>query len=205
MIPRAAKRLETTLLLSRQSLPRPARLYSTPSQRASAPAAATQQVLHPSYQFLPSGPSKSAENEAHHKFPTEMATFLHSPPRYTVLPTPIPNTSPSSKNSTWLTDSATQDALAVMDACLYQQFDVPRAKGIFDRLRRAGVATHELDARMYNAFLEAYLNMAGNKSGDERLFWLECAWELFRDMEDPQAIVAPSAGTYATMLLTWLR
>ncbi|KAJ3863965.1 hypothetical protein EV359DRAFT_17550, partial [Lentinula novae-zelandiae] len=134
MIPRAAKRLETTSLLSRQGLPRPARFYSTPSRKSSAPAAATQQVPQSSYpSFFP----RAGKDAVSHNFPTDMENFLKNPPRYTLLPTPLPSisTTASTKNSTWLVDSATQDSLAVIDACLYQLFDVPRAKGIFDRLR----------------------------------------------------------------------
>ncbi|KIK64989.1 hypothetical protein GYMLUDRAFT_107322, partial [Collybiopsis luxurians FD-317 M1] len=135
MITRAAKRLETTLLSSRQSLPRPARLYSTPSKKANAPALAAQPAPQSSYpSYLPRN-AGTAENSLSHGFSSDMENFLKSAPRYTILPTPVPEKSPSTKNSSWLTDSATQDSLAVMDACLYQLYDVPRAKGIFDRLR----------------------------------------------------------------------
>ncbi|KAF9078309.1 hypothetical protein BDP27DRAFT_1378803 [Rhodocollybia butyracea] len=133
-----------------------------------------------------------------------MELFLQTPPRYTVLPAPVPIQSPSQKNATWLTDSATQDSLAVMDACLYQSFDVPRAKGIFERLRREAAGTHILDVRVYNAFLEAYIDMAKSKASDNREFWIECAWELFDNMESGREKVEPSAGSYATMLLAWM-
>ncbi|KAJ3929955.1 MAG: DNA/RNA polymerase [Lentinula lateritia] len=135
-----------------------------------------------------------------------MENFLKNPPRYTLLPTPLPSisTTASTKNSTWLVDSATQDSLAVIDACLYQLFDVPRAKGIFDRLRRDAVGKL-LEVRMYNAFLEAYVNMGMSKAADNREFWIDCAWELFTTMEAGQEKVEPSAGTYATMLKAWIR
>ncbi|KAJ4001173.1 DNA/RNA polymerase [Lentinula boryana] len=135
-----------------------------------------------------------------------MENFLQNPPRYTFLPTPLPSisSSASAKNSSWLTDSATQDSLAVIDACLYQLFDVPRAKGIFDRLRR-DTPGKILDVRMYNAFLEAYVNMATSKAADNREFWIECAWELFATMEAGQEKIELSAGTYSIMLKAWLR
>ncbi|KAJ3976640.1 DNA/RNA polymerase [Lentinula raphanica] len=135
-----------------------------------------------------------------------MENFLQHPPRYTFLPAPLPSISSnaSAKNSSWLTDSATQDSLAVIDACLYQLFDVPRAQGIFDRLRRDSLSK-SLDVRMYNAFLEAYVNMAMSKGADNREFWIECAWELFTIMESGKEKVEPSAGSYATMLKAWLR
>ncbi|KAF5391949.1 hypothetical protein D9757_003234 [Collybiopsis confluens] len=206
MITRAAKRrLETSLPLSRQSLPRPARLYSTPSKKANAPAAATQQIPHSAYpSYLPPRNAPVSENSATYSFPSDLENFLKSAPRYTILPTPVPDTSPSVLNSTWLTSSATQDSMAIMDACLYQLYDVPRAKGIFDRLRTE-TWNNALNARLYNAFLEAYVNMTMSKATVNRHFWLECAWELFDNMETGKEKVVPSAGTYATMLLAWLR
>jgi DNA-directed RNA polymerase len=203
MITRAAKRLKTNLLSSRQSLPRPARLYSTPTKKSNAPAVATQQAPQSTFpSFLA---KEDGADTPSHNFPADMELFLQTPPRYTVLPAPVPIQRPTQKNATWLTDSMTQDSLAVMDACLYQSFDVPRAKGIFERLRREATGTHILDVRMYNAFLEAYIDMAKSKASDNRDFWIECAWELFDNMESGREKVEPSAGSYATMLLAWMQ
>ncbi|KAJ7145775.1 hypothetical protein C8R44DRAFT_826911 [Mycena epipterygia] len=80
--------------------------------------------------------------------------------------------------------------MAVMDACLYNLYDVPRAKGIFDRLRTKSSAA--LETRVTNAMLEAYLKMA---SQSETEYWMEALWELVDATPDP------SASTYAIMLL----
>ncbi|KAF9264461.1 hypothetical protein L218DRAFT_806597, partial [Marasmius fiardii PR-910] len=102
---------------SRQSLPRPARLYSTPSRRADAPALATQQAPRPQ-QYAPN---------------PELEGFLQVPPKFTILSAPPPDT--TTNNSLWFTSTATQDQLAIINACLHNCYDIPRAKSIFDRLR----------------------------------------------------------------------
>ena len=91
-----------------------------------------------------------------------------------------------------------------MDACLHDSFDVPRAKDIFERLRTSD--THHLaDPKLYNAFLEAYLNMATFKEPDGRDYWVRSAWSLYELMESGAEKVTPVAGTYAVMLFMWLR
>ncbi|KAI6003177.1 hypothetical protein F5J12DRAFT_680526, partial [Pisolithus orientalis] len=144
MIPRtSARRLETTLLsYSRQRLPRPHRLYSTPSKKSSAPASAFAQVQvprpnFPSYLYRDpmvgdiggSGSGSSAVND--------MQGFLNRGTRYTILPSPLPDDRASPLNNFLFTDSPTQDQLAVMHACLHNLYDVPRAKQVFERLRRS--------------------------------------------------------------------
>ncbi|KAF5352936.1 hypothetical protein D9758_007875 [Tetrapyrgos nigripes] len=199
--------LRRTRLLSRQSLPRPARFYSTPSRKASA-ALATQQVPHtqPDYEFITSSrPTRPHYSSSH----SDLESFLNSPPRLTLLPTPRPDQSTSSQ-AWWFSDSQTQDLLAVMDACLHQLHDVPRAKEVFTRLRKEAVGASRrsvLDPRLYNAFLEAYLNMASTpgKGAANRDYWMESAWELYDAMESDRDGVEPTTGTYATMFLSILR
>ncbi|KAF8890703.1 hypothetical protein BD779DRAFT_1426355, partial [Infundibulicybe gibba] len=136
MIPRAARRLETTLLLSRQNLPRPARLYSTPSGRVNSPAFATAQVPRPDFPAFLSQPTTEKTGEGRTvPFSHELEGFLQRRTSYTILPTPLPSDRTSEINDYWYTDSPTQDLLAVMDACLHNLYDVPRAKSIFERLR----------------------------------------------------------------------
>ncbi|TFK67999.1 DNA/RNA polymerase [Pluteus cervinus] len=210
MIPRAANRLETTLLLSRKSLPRPARLYSTPSKRANAPAFATAQVPRPD--FLPylsqqaqtQRPSPRWDNVPPSEFAKQLESFLNRATPYTILPPPLPTDRSSEVNDFWYTDSTTQDHLAVMDACLHNLYDVPRAQSIFERLREK-VGNPVLSTTVYNAFLEAYLKMAATKESTARAFWVGLAWDLYEVMESGKEKVFPNAGTYATMLLAWHR
>ncbi|KAL0574450.1 DNA-directed RNA polymerase [Marasmius crinis-equi] len=183
MLSRTAKRLGSIPSVSRQSLPRPARLYSTPSKRANAPALATQQAPHPDYQ---------------------MEGYLAVPPKFTFLPSPLPD-STSSHRPLWFTDSSTQDQLAIINACLHQYFDVPRAKSIFDRLRTEARAAAIFEPRMYDAFLETYVGLASNESEPNKEYWLESAWELYEVIESGVERVAPTEATYATMLLAWQR
>ncbi|KAI9457403.1 hypothetical protein HD554DRAFT_1991576, partial [Boletus coccyginus] len=139
MIPRnSARRLETTLVsYPRQRLPRPARLYSTPSKRANAPAAAFAQLQVPHPDVLRFTKQKDPMTEEGMSFVNDMRGFLHRRVPYTILPTPLPDQSHSTALSTYFfPDSPTQDQLAVMDACLYNLYDVPRAKQVFERLRK---------------------------------------------------------------------
>ncbi|KAF8554654.1 hypothetical protein OG21DRAFT_1389212, partial [Imleria badia] len=137
MIPRnSARSLETTLVsYSRQRLPRPARLYSTPSKKANA-AFAQLQLPHPvPFRFTT---QKDPLTEEGISAVNDMRGFLHRRVPYTILPTPLPDQSHSTPLSTYFfPDSPTQDQLAVMDACLYNLYDVPRAKQIFERLRKS--------------------------------------------------------------------
>jgi len=204
MIPRAARRLETTLLSSHQHLPRPARLYSTPSKPVNAPALATAQISQPRYPAFFSRPSPEHTLDGVSSPNNDMGGFLKRRTPYTILPTPLPNDRSSDINDFWFIDSPTQDLLAVMDACLHNLYDVPRAKGIFERLRQKST-NPVLETRVYNAFLEAYINMASTRESNNRSFWVESAWELYEIMERGEETVKPNAGTYAIMLIAWHR
>ncbi|KAL4063046.1 hypothetical protein V8B97DRAFT_2026531 [Scleroderma yunnanense] len=133
-----------------------------------------------------------------------MNSFLQRPPPYTILPPPLPDDKTSALNTFLFTDSPTYDQLAVMNACLQNSYDVPRAKEVFDRLRKTPTAEKLLDTRIYNSFLEAYVNMAATTPND-RVLWVEEAWELYRVLESEHERVHPSSQTYAIMLLAWLR
>ena len=196
------KSLETTLLsYSRQALPRPARLYSTPSTARrngylaqSLPA----QPELPPYMSKPKGLNDATP-------PEDMHSFLKRNSSYTILPTPLPTDQSSHLNDLYFTDSHTQDLLAVIDACLYNLYDIPRAKQIFERLRKSSKAEAVLDIRLYNSLLEAFIAMATSKDLSNKLVWLEDAWILFDSMETGMEVAAPNATTYALMLVAWLR
>jgi DNA-directed RNA polymerase len=205
MISRAARKLENVLVpCSRQSLPRPPRLYSTATKRNNAPALATQGTpLSADYAaFMPS--HENSPNDVL-LFPGDMQNFLRRRTPYTLLPTPLPNDRTSPLNDLYFADSHTQDLFAVIGACLHNLYDVPRAKQIFERLRAKKTGDPLLVPQLYNSFLETYVNMAMTKGSDKRPMWIQDACRLFESMEEGTEKVEPTAGTYAVMLLTWSR
>ncbi|KAG1902934.1 uncharacterized protein F5891DRAFT_1276856 [Suillus fuscotomentosus] len=189
------------LSYSRQRLSRPARLYSTPTKTANAPATAFAQVPlpHPDYTSL------LAQKEVPANHLVAMNGFLKRRTPYTILPTPLPDDRASALNSFYFTDSPTQDQLAVMDACLHNLYDVPRAKQIFEQLRTTKSHEPLLESRIYNSFLEAYIHMAFVKEPEDRTLWVEDACHLYDLMEKGTDRVHPTASTYAIMLLAWRR
>jgi DNA-directed RNA polymerase len=134
-----------------------------------------------------------------------MNGFLKRRTPYTILPTPLPDDRASALNNFYFTDSPTQDQLAVMDACLHNLYDVPRAKQIFDQLRTSKSREPLLESRIYNSFLEAYIHMAFVKEPEDRTLWVEDACHLYHLMEKGTDRVHPTASTYAIMLLAWRR
>jgi DNA-directed RNA polymerase, mitochondrial len=193
--------------VARQRLPRPARLYSTPTKPANAPVFDT---IHPSLPdtyptFLPAHPNlpDSPGNVQDDTFTSDMLTFLRLRTPYTVLPTPLPGDKHSEINDNYYTDSPTRDRIAVMDACLHNGYDVPRAKEIFDGLR-AKRAEQILHPRLYTAFVEAYLDMAV-KEPETKALWIEDAWALLDSLFSGNEKVMVTTGAYALALLTWLR
>src|SRR5262245_22575603 len=93
MLPRAVRRLETSLLLSRQALPRPARRYSTPSRPSRSPGLAAQQVPQteiPYPTFLNVQPKTKAapRPEREERILNDLERFLVRDKTYTVLPPP---------------------------------------------------------------------------------------------------------------------
>ena len=196
------KSLGTTLLsYSRQALPRPARLYSTPSasrRNASLAQSLPAQPELPAYMSKPTGQPDATGCE-------DMGDFLKRNTSYTLLPTPLPPKHNSPLNDLYFTDSVTQDSLAVIDACLHNHYDVPRAKQIFETLRKSPRAEVVLDTRLYNSLLESFIAMATTKDIDNRLIWLEDACTLFNSMEAGIEVAVPNPTTYATMFSAWLR
>ena len=196
------KSLETTLLsYSRQALPRPARLYSTPStarRNAYLAESLPAQPELPPYMSKPSGRSDVAVSE-------DMHSFLKRNIPYTMLPTPLPTDQDSHLNDIYFIDSPTQDLIAVIDACLHNFYDVPRAKQIFERLRKSSKAEALMNTRLYNSLIEAFIAMATSKDPGNMLIWWEDAWALFDSMETGREVVVPNATTYALMFSAWLK
>jgi len=196
------KSLETTLLsYSRQALPRPARLYSTPSTARRNAYLAQSLPAQPELPPYMSKPNERSDTTAS----GNMHDFLQSSASYTMLPTPLPTGQNSDLNDLYFTDTPTQDSLAIIDACLHNCYDVPRAKQIFEGLRKSPKAEGVVNIHLYNSLLEAFISMATSKDSDNRLLWLEDAWLLFDSMETGMELAAPDATTYALMLTTWLK
>jgi hypothetical protein len=204
----ARKKTEFSLLsYSRQRLPRPARLYSSPTNRANAPvfdsAASSIPDSYPA--FLPAHPKfdDPTKNVPDDPSNNNMHTFLQSRTPYTILPPPLPLGNHSELNNVLYTDSPTRDRISIMDACLHNGHDVPRAKEIFDNLRASG-AKQIIHSRLYLAFVEAYLDMAFQQP-EQRSLWVEDAWTLLDSLFSGNENVSVNSGTYALALVAWLR
>ena len=151
------KSLETTLLLySRQALPRPARLYSTPS--ATRRNAYLEQSLPPQPELPPYMPTPKGQSSG------DMHSFLKRDTSHTILPTLLPTDHNSRLNSLYFTNSPTRDLVAVINACLHNFYDVPRAKQIFDGLRKGSKAEAVPNATTYAIMLATWLRHAVNHS-----------------------------------------
>lgn len=200
MLPRTARKLETTLVsYSRQRLPRPAR-YSTPSKRANAPALQHAYAAQPEYPaFMPALQTPQAGDDA--PLGTDMEGFLQRRQNLTIMSALPPDDTLAGRE--YYTDTPTQDRLALMDACLYNLNDVPRAKIIFEQLRVDTATAKSLPVKLYNSLLHAYLRMAEDKDSDNRVYWVDEMWLLFRAMEDGSAKMRPTENTYALMVLSW--
>lgn len=132
-----------------------------------------------------------------------MQTFLRSRTPYTILPAPLPQDKHSELNDLLYTNSPMQDLIAVMDACLHNGYDVPRAKEIFDNLRARG-AEQIVHPRLYTAFVAAYLDM-GIKEPGKKSMWVEDAWILLDSLFSGNEKISVTPGAYALALIAWLR
>jgi DNA-directed RNA polymerase len=207
MLPRAAQRLETTLLLSRQALPRPARLYSTPSRPAKAQGLAAVEHIRPdiSYPGFLRQPSPSSRPIDEERILNSLERFLARDRTYTVLPTPQPPESELTKHGeTWFSDTATQESMSIMDACLHNLYDVSRAKIIFNQLRQ-NAASSLLETGVYNAFIDAYFGMATQKDVENEEIWLADIYDIYDLLETEAENTAPNKMTYGLMLRVWLQ
>lgn len=134
----------------------------------------------------------------------QMEGFLRRQTPYTILPTPTPAAKTKELQAMLITDSATQDLISIVGACLHNLYDVPRAKQVFDDLRTSQKNVL-LDVRMYNSLLGAYLEMARAKDTEDPEYWIDEMWALYGEMAQGESHIHPTVSTYALMLLTWLR
>lgn len=89
----------------------------------------------------------------------------------------------------------------IIDACLHNLYDVPRAQNVFERLRQQA-GSSILGSGLYNSILQAYLGMS-MKDPIKKNYWVEEAWKLYRVMESGQDDVQPSVRTYGIILALW--
>ena len=210
MIPRAAR---TTLSVSRQRLPRPARLYSSPSRKNEAPATATVQIPPPDFPAFDTNVVTSSSSTKLSTSPSSyevagtplsqlISEYLDRKPQLTILPTPLPPGSASVEGyDRWFKDSKCQDMAGIIDACLHNLYDIPRAQDVFQRLRqKAGSSI--LGSGLYNSVLHAYLGMS-LKDPIKKNYWVEEAWKLYNIMESGQDDVQPTVRTYSIILALW--
>ena len=202
MIPLSRRNVsQRAISYTRQTLPRPARLYSTPTKSLNAPELISQPGPSLDYaSFMPTSapPSTSSIHQ-------DMHGFLRRRAAYTILPTPTAHDALPGKGDFIFPDSPTQDQVAIMDACLRGLLDVPRAKRTFELLRESGQGEQLLHAGVYNTFLEAFLELATSREQLNRANWLEDLWALYDAMESGREKVAPTANTYALVLQALLR
>lgn len=155
-----------------------------------------------------------------------LSTFLpQNLQTYTILPTPTAAPSkdflfPASSSSTSrqvFSPSPLHQVLAVIDACLANSYDVPRARALFNGLRTdKTLKGHPLmgDVRMYNSVLRGYLVKAyqmGDElegiegiSEKEREMWLDEFWNLYEVLAQ-NAEVQPNASTFGLALVAHIR
>lgn len=190
-------------VLSRQALPRPARLYSTPSKRANAPALATTQLPRPEFpSFISHKKQPSSRPIDEDRILNDLERFLLRDRTYTVLPPPPPLNTSTPQGETWFTDTSTQESMSIMDACLHNLYDVKRAKIIFAQLRQ-NLSSSLLEPGVYNAFIEAYYGMATQKDTENSEQWLEDIHDLYQILESELENTAPNKMTYGLMLRVW--
>lgn len=142
---------------------------------------------------------------------SSIRNFLMNGQPLTILPTPLPQTEHSALDDLYFPDSPMQDTISIIDACLRSRVDLPRARDIFERVRRDVRMAGQLTSGLYNAVLSTYVDMAAtaatadtDKDG-RRDAWAEDATALYDAMESGAERVVPDANTYANMLLLWLR
>jgi DNA-directed RNA polymerase, mitochondrial len=178
------------------------RRYSSATRRVEAPAIATQST--PVHNLPPPFVPVTLQE------PVPLAsgnlnTFLRHRAPLTILPTPLPDDSPSNQlNDLFFPDSRSQDLLAIIDTCLHECYDIPRARDVFESMRIQGRGTYLLKIPIFNGFLQAYGAMAA-KHEQHREEWIQEAWLLFNRMEAGDENAVPNAETYAAMTLLWKR
>ena len=135
-------------------------------------------------------------------------TELRGPEFLTVLPTPLPvGEQSAAEHQHYFPDSNAMALVAIVDACLTNYHDIPRAQSIFAELRRDRKATSFIDVRVFNRFLQAYFTLAENPVTplEEAEQYRMQAWELYKSMVENNETVEPNSHTSALMLRGLLR
>jgi len=135
-------------------------------------------------------------------------TALSGPNFLTVLPTPLPiGEQGAAEHQRYFPDSSAMAQVAILEACLSNFRDIPRAQTLFDELRRERKATNFIDVRVFNRFLDAYFTLAENPetSPKEAEKYRMHAWELYKSMVENKETVSPNPHTIALMLRGLLR
>ncbi|KAH7108553.1 DNA/RNA polymerase [Auriculariales sp. MPI-PUGE-AT-0066] len=166
--------------------------------RSSAPATATLLKI----KDLPSV-AVDGHDQREELIDPSFTKYFTRPKDYLIVPTPLPADRSSPSNSMYFADSSTLDQVAIVDACLFNGYNLNRAKGLFDNMRTSDAADSVLDVRIFNNVLEGYVRYA-IKVPRESDIWLDEAWDLFESMERGQEKATPTAATYAVMLLAYV-
>ena len=133
---------------------------------------------------------------------------LRGPEFLTVLPTPLPvGEQGAAEHQRYFPDSSAMALVAMVDACLTNFHDIPRAQLLFADLRRDRKATSSLDVRVFNRFLHAYFTLAEdpNTSIEPAQNYRMHAWELYKSMVENKETAEPNSHTSALMLRGLLR
>lgn len=179
------------------------RARRTPARQISAHSASRAPALAQAVQVSQPGPSTPQADEA---LSENIRSFFRRSHPYVVIPTPVPyGEETSSSHDYYFPDSPTQDMLAILDTCLHEAYDVPRAKYVFEMLRQKRKGDSVINTPLLNSMLEAYLLMASERDVAQRSMWVKNIWELYESMELGKERQAPNAVTYAIVFLTWLR
>lgn len=142
--------------------------------------------------------------------PTRLNSFkdLRAPEFLTVLPTPLPvSEQDATEHQRYFPDSSVMALMAIVDACLTNFHDIPRAQSLFADLRTDRKAANFMDVRIFNRFLHAYFSQAESPdtSSREAEKYRMQAWELYKSMVANEERAVPNPHTSALMLRGILR
>jgi hypothetical protein len=121
-----------------------------------------------------------------------------------VLPTPLPGDESSAQDSYYFPRSGYVETLNIIDACMFRGHDMPRARMLYDGLRRAVANDTEdmrkVDVAVYNQFIVTYFDLATSRDeSNNRNALVASAWEIWENLVDDG--VEADYTTYASLLL----
>jgi hypothetical protein len=133
---------------------------------------------------------------------------LRAPEFLTVLPTLLPvREQDAAEHQRYFPDSSLMGLMAIVDACLANLHDIPRAQSLFADLRLDRKAANFMDVRVFNRFLHAYFSSAESPdtlSREAEKYRMQ-AWELYKSMVGNNERAVPNPHTGALMLRGLLR